>query len=76
MREICYACVDAVCFLEERVYALDVVGVVGDGLGIVLLQAGVEVCCSVDHGCVCLCYDGLIVGLCCTGVDLVSIVCH
>ena len=51
MCEVCYAGVDAVCFLQERVYALDVVGVVGDGLSIVLLQAGVEVCCSVGHGC-------------------------
>jgi len=48
--EVCDAGVDAVGFLEEGVYALDVVGVGGDWGRVVGLEAGVEVGGYVGHG--------------------------
>lgn len=48
-REVCYAGVDAVRFLQEGVYALDVVVAVQHGLGVVFLEADIEVCCDVGH---------------------------
>ena len=48
--EVCDAGVDAVCFLQEGVYAVEVVGVGGDGDGVVGFEAGVEVGGYVGHG--------------------------
>jgi hypothetical protein len=48
--EVCYTGVDAVGFLQERVYAFDVVVVVDDRVGVVFLEAEVEVGCYVGHG--------------------------
>lgn len=47
--EVGYAGIDAVCFLKEGVYAVEVEVAVDHGLGVVFLQADVEVCCYVGH---------------------------
>lgn len=58
MREVCYAGIDAVRFLQEGVYAREVEVALDDGLGVVFLEADVEICCDVGHDmCWCLFFE-------------------
>ena len=53
--EVCDTGVDAVGFLQERVYALDIVVVGGYWRGVVGFEVGVEGGCYVGHGFVVVC---------------------